>query len=45
VIQAGASFVSPIPLGSEVRLEADWQQGRYYVLTDRLAVEGSFVVL
>jgi hypothetical protein len=45
VIQAGASFVAPIPLGSEVRLEADWQQGRYYVLTDRLAVEGSFVVL
>jgi acyl dehydratase len=41
-----ARFLAPVALGSAARLEADWQQQRYYVLCrDRLAVEGSFVVL
>jgi acyl dehydratase len=39
----GARFLAPIPLGSELRLEADWAAGRYFVLAGgRLAVEGSF---
>jgi len=46
VTAIGARFMAPLPLGSEVRLEVDWANGRYFVLTsDRLAVEGSFVVL
>lgn len=43
VASIGARFVAPVPLGSEVRLEADWAAGRYFVLVgDRLAVEGGF---
>ena len=45
VVRLDAAFAAPIALGSAVRLEADWAQGRYYVRTERLAVEGSFVVL
>ncbi|WP_395406958.1 MaoC/PaaZ C-terminal domain-containing protein [Pseudoduganella sp. UC29_106] len=43
IASIGARFVAPVPLGSEVRLEADWAAGRYFVLiSDRLAVEGGF---
>ena len=46
IVQLSARFVAPISLGSTARLDADWQQGSYYVLAGgRLAVEGSFVVL
>lgn len=43
IASVSARFVAAIPLGSEVRLEADFAAGRYFVLVgDRLAVEGSF---
>ncbi|MGO4380802.1 MaoC/PaaZ C-terminal domain-containing protein [Pseudoduganella sp. RAF53_2] len=40
-----ARFLAPIALGSEVRLEADWREARFYIHAgDRLAVEGTFEI-